>query len=66
MAKNLDYYVLIICFDRDATYSHTTRVKRSEALDIIEQWSRLHHGLCELIDMHKIAADIKSGEVRNY
>lgn len=59
-----DRYILVICFERNATYSHTVRIEKSKALDVIESWSRTHNGLCEVIDMHKIAEDIRNGKAK--
>lgn len=64
--KKFDYHVLVICFERDATYSHSNKVKKSEVYDIIENWSRERGGICELIDMRRIAQDIKNGKIRKY
>lgn len=55
-----DYNVIIVCYERNATYSHTVNTVRSEALDVIEDWCVNSFGLCEVINMRKVREVIKT------
>lgn len=55
-----DYNIIIVCYERNATYSHTINTKRSEALNVIEDWCVNNFGLCEIINMRKVTDVIRS------
>lgn len=55
-----DYNVIIVCYERNGDYSHTTNTLRSSALDVIEDWCINNFGLCEIINMRKITEVVKT------
>lgn len=58
-----DYFILVICYERSGVYSHSVRVEKSRSYDVIEEWSRTGYGLCEVIDMKRIARAIRDGSI---
>jgi len=55
-----DYPVIVVCYERNGAYSHTTNTNRSNALNVIEDWCIGNFGLCEIINMRKINTVIKA------
>ena len=55
-----DYNVVVLFFDKKGTYIQTEKAPISNVYNMIEEWSRTSEGMCQIIDMRKALAHLKS------